>query len=771
MSNWARRAFGISLVVSAAGSFVIAVRADQTPAVSSAAGAGRFERVPLRGPISTRVKPRLLDATLVKVVAILPGDSVATAQEAASRRLSRAEKNAVKAQRAAEQAAVRGGLEAAGGRVMGTFQSALNGIKVAIPRNRIDALRRVPGVVDVKPVGVYHHENVVSVPRIQAPFAWAGVNGVHGEGVKVAIIDTGIDYTHANFGGPGTSAAYDVAFMNGTAPADPAMFGPNAPKVKGGTDLVGDDYNASSDDPAVFTPVPDPNPLDCNGHGSHVAGTAAGFGVTAAGSMFAGPYDQFTYNNSFLIGPGVAPKADLYAVRVFGCEGSTDVVAEALDWAVDNDMDVVNMSLGADFTTADSADALATDNAVKAGVVVVSAAGNASDIRYAVGAPGASTKGIAVAASAREAFDTTVNIGLPAIPGGPVAKTITAINANGAALSAGSLTVKVLRTASGAVSLGCNPAEYVAANVTGKLVVTQRGTCARVARAIFGQQAGAAAVVMINNATSLPPFEGPITSNPDTGESFTVTIPFLGVRGLASSPTSDGFALVRRDGQPVSLAEGTPIQTGMASFSSGGPRTPDSLLKPDITAPGLNIVSTLVGSGNQSLTISGTSMATPHVAGTAALTIQAHPRWKPAAIKSAIINSGNPNDLSDYAARTAGSGFVNAAAAVGTQAYAFGDKDETTVNFGLVSFSQDFSKSRAITVKNDGPTATFDVAVEKAHGAPHSVSFTPAHITVPKNGTATIQLTLEIPAATAGGSLANPPADFDAFHDVAGVVT
>jgi hypothetical protein len=95
---------------------------------------------------------------------------------------------------------------------------------------------------------------------------------------------------------------------------------------------------------------------------------------------------------------------------VFGCSGATDVIAEALEWAVDNDMDVVNMSLGADFTTADSADALAADNAVKAGIVVVSAAGNAGDIRYAVGAPGASTRGIAVAASAKERYDGRLRV-------------------------------------------------------------------------------------------------------------------------------------------------------------------------------------------------------------------------------------------------------------------------------------------------------------------------------------------------------------------------
>ncbi len=771
ISNVTRRALTASLVAIAAGSIVIVVRASQdAPAAQAAAvaGASRFTRVPLQGPLTTSVLPRVLDQTVVKVVAILAGDSVAQQQEISGRRLTRQEKNAIKAQRGAEQAAVMSSLQSAGGRVVNTFQSALNGVKVAIPRNRIEELRQIPGVVDVRPVGVYKIENVVSVPRLQAPAAWSGALGVRGEGIKVAIIDTGIDYTHANFGGPGTPAAYDVAHMHEKEPADPALFGPNAPKVKGGTDLVGDNYDAG--DPAKSTPVPDPNPLDCNGHGSHVAGSAAGFGVTAQGTTFNGPYDQTTHTNfAFTIGPGVAPKADLYAVRVFGCEGSTDVVTEAIEWAVDNDMDVVNMSLGADFGTGDSADSLAADAAVKAGVVVVSAAGNAGDIHYILGSPGAAARGIAVAASAKEAFDPTVNMALPATPTA-AAKTIQALNANGAAFSPGSLQVKVLRNPNGSVSLGCKPAEYVAAGVTGKLVVTQRGTCARVARAIFGQQAGAAAVVMINNASSLPPFEGPITQNPDTGESFVVTIPFYGVRGTVGNPNSDGSALVRRDGLSISLTEGTPIPTGLAPFTSGGPRTPDSLLKPDITAPGVAVISTLVGSGNQGVAESGTSMATPHIAGMAALVIQAHPKWKPAAVKAAIINSGSPAGLADYQTRRAGSGFANAAAAVGTMAYAFADKDETTVNFGFEQFSTDFVKTRTIHVKNDGPEASFDVAIERKQGSPHAVSVNPTHITVPKNGMATVELTLTVPAATAGGSLANPPADFDAFHDVAGLV-
>ena len=112
------------------------------------------------------------------------------------------------------------------------------------------------------------------------------------------MIDTGIDYTHANFGGPGTVAAFDAADAADTAAAAGALR-TGAPRVKGGIDLVGDAYDA--DPTADYQPVPhpDPNPLDCNGHGSHVAGTAAGSGVLAAGTTYNGPYNATTHGNSW----------------------------------------------------------------------------------------------------------------------------------------------------------------------------------------------------------------------------------------------------------------------------------------------------------------------------------------------------------------------------------------------------------------------------------------------------------------------------------------
>ncbi len=724
-------------------------------------GPGRFTPASSHGAVKVSKLPPGLDTTPLVVVLILSGDPVAAVQETAGRKLTRGEKDGVKGQRKSEQNAVRSQIDAAGGKIVGTFQSAVNGIKVQIPRNKLGALSQITGVVDVKGVNTYRRDNVIGIPRVQAPAVWAGIPGFRGEGIKVAIIDTGIDYTHADFGGPGTRAAFDAEFAHSTLPPNPLLVGPLAPKVKGGIDLVGDNYNA--DDPASI-PVPDSNPLDCAGHGTHVAGTVGGFGVKSDGATFHGPYDLTTYSTEFRVGPGVAPKVDLYGVRVFGCEGTSNIIVEALDWAVDNDIDIVNMSIGSPFGTPDSADVLATDNAIRAGIVVVAAAGNDTDIRYIASAPSASSRSISVAATETSTEGTpSYNMALPAVSGDP-ARTIVAQNTNAAAVSALTGMVKVLMSGP-EVSLGCDPAEY-AAVAAGKIVVVNRGVCGRANKAFYGWNAGAIAVAMINNADDLPPFEGPIDFDPDTGDPLPVpvSIPFLGVRGTTGVPSSDGSLLVLRDGVSISFATGTPIPAGIASFSSSGPRNLDSVLKPDISAPGSPIYSALIGSGTESLGFYGTSMATPHVAGIAALVQQAHPAWKPGQVKSAIVNSGNPAVIGDYRTRRAGTGFVNANAAARTTVVAYADDKLTSMSFGLEEFGRDYIKSNSITLRNDGKSdASFNISVQLPQGSPHTVALDRTQIKVKAHDAAEVKVTLRIPVATTGNS--------DAFREVAGLVT
>jgi minor extracellular serine protease Vpr len=692
----------------------------------------------------------------VVVMLKLPGDPVALVR-ARTPDLSPDQKEAIKADLRARQDALKPTIEALGGRVIGQYQVAYNGMKIEIARSRLVALAALDAAVDVSPVQAFQPANAAGVPLIGAPAAWGGRGNLRGEGIKIAVIDTGIDYTHANFGGPGTEEAFEAADATDTLPADPSMFGPNAPKVKGGTDLVGDDYTGDN------ATKPDPNPLDCNGHGSHVAGTAAGFGVTAEGATYGGPWDEDTFSTpgTFDIGPGVAPLADLYSIRVFGCTGFTRVTVDAIEWAVDNDMDVINMSLGSVFGLRDAASSEASDNAALAGVIVVASAGNSGPQPYLTGSPAAADRAISVAA----------NDAIASIPAASSAlstgKTIVIQNSNGASFSDGtSLPIKVLRNADGTVSLGCDPDEYT--DVTGKFVVTLRGVCARVARAIFGEQAGAAAVAMINTDANFPPFEDKITSNPDTGEKFTVTIPFFGVRGvLGPSPTADGDDLVAADGGTVTLTNTVVANPGFkrfAGFTSGGPRTGDSALKPDITAPGVSTRSTAVGTGNDGTRLSGTSMAAPHVAGVAALVRQAHPSWSVADVKTAIVNTGNPAEVIGYRTSRGGTGLVQVVPATTTSVVASGVA-LVSLSFGFAELSGDFGGSQQLQIRNLGTrSATFTLAAAGTTGtAPHTVSFSETTVRVNRGRTATVDVTLQVPASTAGNSTA--------FREVAGLIT
>lgn len=713
---------------------------------------GRFSpAVPLGKQRERVVVLKLADDPVAVVRSRMPGKEI-----------SETDRHTIETNLRAQQQPVIAAVQAEGAKVLATFQHAVNGVKIRATLDQISRLATLPGVVAVKPVATYHLHNVQSVPFIGAPSAWQGPPGLHGEHIKVAHLDTGIDYTHANFGGPGTPAAFAAAVAASTAPADSTLFGPNAPKVKGGTDLVGDNYDARSTDPAINTPMPDPNPLDCAGHGSHTAGTLAGYGVTTAGTTFAGPYDTTTPAIPFTIGPGVAPLADLYEVRVFGCNGSatTDVIVEGIDWAVQHGMQVISMSLGADFEGEDAADAEASENAVNAGIVVVASAGNAGPGAYIEGSPANGEKVIAVAAV--DSHDKFPAAQLTLAPSG----TVVAQESNGIAVSDRTqLDVVVLPdkmgTGSGGVSLGCDPAEYAAAGVAGKLVVAVRGTCGRVARAVYGQQAGAAAVALINNAAGYPPFEGPITSNPDTGQKFNVTIPFLGIQGPSPS-TGDGATL--KAAATATLANTTianPSFRRFASFSSGGPRIGDGVLKPDVSAPGASVFSTAIGTGTDGAYLSGTSMAAPHVAGSAALAVQAHPGWSADAVAVGIVNTADATQINGYSARRGGNGLVQPASATRSSVIARAEGGLPSLSFRVAESTRDVAREGEFSVENRGSSpATFAVSIVKGAGAPHTISVSPTQVTVPAGESAAVHASLSVPAATVG--------DSSAFRQVSG---
>jgi subtilisin family serine protease len=704
---------------------------------------------------SGKFVPASLSNKQVAAVLQLSGAPVAVRDAKAKKhgaRLTRTQKYAIRLQLRARQNALHSQLAKAGAKIVGQMQDAYNGIQVVVPQKNLAQLATLPGVTAVRGVPTFKPANINGVPFIGAPQAWQNT-GATGAGVKVASIDTGIDYTHADFGGAGTIAAWNYAFAHSTVdPAtDPVLaaeFGPSAPRVKGGYDFVGNAYNA--DNPASI-PQPDKNPLDCNGHGSHTAGTLAGSGVTSGGSTYAGPYNGSISTNpsDWKVFPGVAPQAQIYAYRVFGCAGSSNIVDLAINKAVADGMNVISMSLGSDFGGTDDPTSVAAQNAVNDGVSVVASAGNAGPSGYMVGSPSTSNGVLSVAA-----MDGTT----PTFPGGHFAlstgTSLNAINANGATFSDGtSLPVVVVHDATkpGGVSLGCSVAAFQAANVTGKLAVVQRGTCARVAKAIYGRDAGAAAVAMINNAGGYPPFEGDITSNPDTGQSVPkVTIPFFGISGTVAG--TDGMHLIAADGGTVTLTNNPVVNTGYkttTSFSSGGPRNPDSAPKPDVIAPGLSVISAGVGTGTGSAVISGTSMACPMTAGIAALVKQVHPSWNGLQIKAAIMNTADSSLNVGYNSRLAGAGVVQAQRAVHSSVLATTGDQLDSLAFGYVPGSGSYSAQKSFTLTNLGASAAIYHLSVVGNGNQRNavVSVSPSTVTVAAGSTQTVQVSLSISAA------------------------
>ncbi len=739
-----RRARGMWALAAAVGLSVVAAMGG-----SAAAGDDTTQSVPRFAKIDQSLLesagahlafvPASLSDRKISVVLQLSAAPVAVQDADAQKRgqkLSASDKHAIRSELEAQQNQLHGPLAAAGAQVVGQMQDAYNGIQVVVPQKSLTQLASLPGVTAIHALQTFTPDNVNGVPFIGAPQAWQSSGGLTGKGVKVASIDTGIDYTHADFGGPGTTAAWTAAKAASTSPANPSLFGPAAPKVKGGYDFVGDAYNA---DIPGSVPAPDPNPLDCNGHGSHTAGTLAGFGVLSNGSTFAGPYNSTTISShSWNVGPGVAPAADIYSYRVFGCAGSSNIVALAINRAVADGVNVISMSLGSDLGGADDPTSVAAQNAFNDGIAVVASAGNAGPSAYIVGSPSTANGVLSVAAI--DGSVPTYPGAILNLAGGP----LSAIDANAAALPGGSFTVKVLRNADGTVSLGCNKAEY--AGTAGKIVVTKRGTCARVARAVFGDEAGDAAVVMINNATGFPPFEGPISSNPDTGEQHKVTIPFLGVR------SGDGASLAAADGTSITLTATTVTNPGYkmaATFTSGGPRNPDSAPKPDVMAPGVSVASVGMGTGTGSVFMSGTSMACPMTAGVAALVKEAHPTWTGVQIKAAIMNTANPALNVGYNSRLAGSGVVQAQNAVNSSVLATTPDALDSIAFGYVPGSGDYAAMKSFTLTNTGATvATYNLSVVlngSSRGA--SITVSPATVVVAAGATSNVHVSLSMSAA------------------------
>jgi len=715
------------------------VVAASLPAATFAAGPNQPTRRIDVSKLDPSLRPSVQHAKTVNVILELGGRPAF--QPGVTRAAQASQANTL----ATAQKAVAAAAAKHGAKVTARYRYVYNGIRVRTTTDKLPQLAAIPGVVAIHPVRVYERTNTNGVPYIQAPATWT--SGATGDGMIIAVVDTGIDYTHANFGGPGTTNAFDT--NDGTV-IEPGSF--PTTKVIAGYDFAGDGYDANGDLGSP-DPVADPDPLDCGGHGSHVAGTAAGFGVLADHSTYTGRYTSDTIDdNAWTIGPGVAPEAKLIAMKVFGCEGSTDVVMTALDaigeYNVDHTVgvDVVNLSLGSSFGTSSDPDITAINRLVAAGVTVVASAGNAGPVDYITGSPASATKAISVAA-----LDTVPAIPMAEVqlPGGDVS----AINMNAFPGLPVGATLHVLNGLAtpppddtNPNSLGCKASDYDVATA-GKVVAVRRGVCAFVDKGELAQAAGAIGIIVVNRDGTdvaddeLPAFLG---YNPEIFD-----IPMVGV------PRNQVATIAAADGSAVTLASaGTvanPTYKEIAGFSSSGPRWGDSWLKADVAAPGVSVLSTAVGSGYKGTMFSGTSMAAPMTAGAAALVIQAHPGWSPLLVKAALSNTASTADVAGYSVLRSGSGVIMTDRAAAADVVATTSDGTASLSYGYVQALGAWSSAKKITFTN---ASNFRVVYTLASSS-STVKLSATTIAIAPHSSGTITATAVL-SSTSVNSLCSP---------------
>lgn len=666
-----------------------------------------------------------------------------------------------------------------------SYDTLFNGLAIEATSSNRQRLAKLSGVRALYPVEVVNAptpqpSDVGSVPDMALATSLSGVKaaqnnlGLSGAGVRVAIIDSGVDFDHLAFGGSGVAGT--TAF-------------PTA-RVVAGWDFVGDNYNAAGSTAGELIPAPDAIPRDCaasgaspitptssasGGHGTHVAGIV---GANGAGLL------------------GAAPQVSLGAYRVFGCYGSSsaDIIMAAMERALADGMHVVNMSLGAarqwpQYPTAQAAARLA-----KKGVVVVAAAGNngpgssSPDALYASGAPGVGDGVISVASFDNAQRSFTVN-GTP----------------NGYSLGPGSISVPT----SGSMLLGrtgttaaaadaCPPHEGMfgtgpwvggawlpAGSLEGRVALIRRGTCGFYAKSLNAQRAGAIGVVIYNNvAGAIAPSVSPPTPIAPAAAGAPLTIPVVGIQASQGAVLDALIAAGPTQLTWTTDGVGYPFGTGglISSFSSYG-LGPDLSFKPNLGAPGGGIVSTYPLGLGGTATLSGTSMASPHVAGAVALVLQAIPTAAqgrtPGIVSSApainmmtrLMNTAKPaalasnpaSGVSDSAHRQ-GAGMIDVATAVQSKQF---------VVPGALTLgeSQNGAVTRRLTLRNDaaapvtytlghqnaastgGNTGTSTWVIGGTQTLPASVSYSNATVTVPARGTAAVDVSIAPNAGTNAGSI------------------
>ncbi|QAY66078.1 S8 family serine peptidase [Paenibacillus protaetiae] len=613
-----------------------------------------------------------------------------------------------------EQTAFANGAKTLKAKLGSQYSQAFNGYSVEIAANQIDSLLKLPGVKAIYPNQTVHASPIDSItpnmdesaPYIGSTSLWD--TGFNGEGIKVGVIDTGVDYLH-----PSLKDAY-----------------------KGGYDAVDED-----DDP--YETPPDPNdPEAATAHGTHVSGTIVGRG------------DPTVENNPTGWVKGVAYGADLYVYRVLGPggTGSTEDVLEGIDKAVGQGMDIINLSLGDSFNNEGSAESVAINNAALAGVVPVIANGNDGPGDYTAGSPATAQLAISVGASYPP-------LNVPAITSAdissPMYGSIMAYSPDLGSLADTSVEI---------VNAGLGTADdFKNIDVTGKVALISRGDISFVEKSLNAQNAGAIAAIIYNNAKGN--FGGTLGAPGDY-------IPTLSIS------QENGQLLVNAIGDQPSYTIHLGIEMVedlIADFSSRGPALPSLAVKPDIAAPGVGIRSSVPAYGKQYpdadytdayADMEGTSMASPHIAGAAALLLEKYPDLTPEQIKGLLMN--NAVELTSekgqvYTHMEQGAGRVDLAQSIEAKAVALAEESTANVESGLdtpyltgsLSYGQTAAgASLAKTVKVEdivGEASSYEIGFGWTGASAGTVSFDAGSVAVSAGGSSEFSVTLNVADDTAEG--------------------
>jgi len=544
----------------------------------------------------------------------------------------------------AKQADIAKLVRAGGGHVVGFLTASQNAVLAVVNTGQLPAISEVLTVLAIRPVIDSQLHLAGTIPQIGA--APVHASGVTGEGIRVAVLDSGIDYTHRNFGGPGTLAAYAQAYGSGpSSPLNTTRDGlfPTA-KVIGGWDYVGEVWPKGIE--GADGPIdPDEDPIDYGTHGSHVADIIAG--ASADGSH-----------------KGVAPGAKLYAFKVCSavdtaCNGfaiylaldaclhpdSPELSAELDDIdgflaVIENPVDVINMSLGSGYGQIQDDKAYVVQLLTDFGITVVTAAGNDGDRPYVLDSPSVAPGAISVAetqVSGAKAF--TIKLTAASNRGG-VGTLQTILNTTYIAWAPIDHAVQGVGIVLGR---GCegDPYPVLDSEIAGKVAVIERGLCAVSGKVDRAARAGAVGVVIVNNIAGDPP-----SFSQGNGSQFVPTLVVSRTDG-----TTLRSLLARSPRAQIAFGPSlfTSLVGSMVSTSSRGPSVSFQSIKPEIGAPGAS-VSAEAGTGTGETPFGGTSGATPVVAGAVALLQSASLAesglyWAPWAIKALLMNTAEPNIL------------------------------------------------------------------------------------------------------------------------------